>query len=142
MEASSRLAEGAPMLRDPQESGLSPDRPAAFRVDQMAGCVVLTAAGEIDVHSGVDFHHALDSATRLSPHVVIDLSAVTFIDSMGLGAIISARRRAVSGGGTILLVRPPAMARRLLAGTNLQQLLAVYESVDDAVRAVVAGGVV
>jgi anti-sigma B factor antagonist len=47
-------------------------------------------------------------------NVDVDLSEVTFIDSTGLGFLIRLRKVASPRGGTVTLIGPSAMCRRLL----------------------------
>ncbi len=51
--------------------------------------------------------------------VVVDLCQVTFMDSSGLGAIHTARRRAMKDGGTLVVSRPTPMVRRVFEITGL-----------------------
>ncbi len=108
---------------------------AWFRVEPAADCVVVTAAGEIDVESAVGLGEAVRESLQSSSRLVVDLSRVTFIDSTGLGALIDARRRAVAKGGSVSLVKPPDLVRRILAGTQLQHFLPVFESLRAALDA-------
>jgi anti-sigma B factor antagonist len=108
---------------------------AAFRLDTATGCVVVSAGGEIDLHTAAGLQQALHQAMQHSSCVIIDLSRVSFLDSSGLGVLIGARSRAQQLGGSVFLVRPPATVRKLLVGTRLQQSFPVYESVQEAVDA-------
>ena len=51
------------------------------------------------------------------------------------GVLIVASNRARQLGGSVALVSPPEMVRKILAGTQLQQAFSVYESIEDAVAA-------
>jgi anti-anti-sigma factor len=51
--------------------------------------------------------------------VVLDLCQLSFIDSSGLGAIHSARRTAIEGGGNLVVCRPNAMVYRVFEITGL-----------------------
>jgi anti-anti-sigma factor len=95
----------------------------------------VTAAGEIDVQTAVGLGQAVQESLPSSSRLVIDLSRVTFIDSTGLGALIDARKRAVANGGSVSLVKPPDLVRRILAGTQLQHVLPVFETLRAALDA-------
>ena len=117
-------------------SGWSNWPTAGFRVDAAEGYVVVSAYGEIDVNNLQGFANALAHAGKSSPRVVVDLAHVTFIDSSGLGALIAARRaQARSAGGSLVLVEPPEMLRRVLATVQLQQTLPMFDSLQQAVDA-------
>ena len=109
---------------------------AWFRVDPRPNCAVIIAGGELDMHRSVGLDRALRAAALFSPCLVIDLTAVSFVDSTALGVLISARRRLQSVGGQAMLVHPPALVRRLLAGTQLQQSFAVFETLDEAMATI------
>jgi len=107
---------------------------AGFRVDSAGGFVVVAAHGEVDLDTAAGLDRAVRAALRSCPHLVVDLTHVTFIDSSGLGVLVGARRMATALGGEVSLVHPPAQVQRILAGTRLQQSFAVYRSLEDAVR--------
>jgi anti-sigma B factor antagonist len=51
--------------------------------------------------------------------VVVDLLALTFIDSSGLGAIHAARRKVIEDGGNLVVCRPNPAVLRVLEITGL-----------------------
>lgn len=109
---------------------------AWFRVALLNDCAVVSTGGELDVDSAVGLDDALDFAARCARDVVIDMSRVTFVDSSALGVLLSARSRARESGGSLALVRPPELARRLLASTLLQTAFAVHETLGESIDAV------
>jgi anti-sigma B factor antagonist len=108
---------------------------AWYHIDQVDGCAIVRADGEIDAHTVHAFHETVAEAASLASHVIIDLSHVTFVDSSGLGGLIAARTSARHSGGSLALVSPPPMVRRLLGSTQLHDVFAIYESLDEAVHA-------
>lgn len=64
--------------------------------------------------------------------VLLDLSAVTFMDSTGLGLILKAYKKCKQSGGSLILLRPSAPVRSLITTLKLDRLLPVAETVDDA----------
>jgi anti-sigma B factor antagonist len=63
--------------------------------------------------------------------LVIDLSAVTFIDSGGLSLLVVLNRRQIERGGTTLLANPAPIVRRVLAITALDQVMEVTAPEDE-----------
>lgn len=117
--------------RADQQRGAPWDR-TWFRVEPFPGCVVVSAGGEIDAHYSPSLDRALRSAMQSSASVVVDLTEVSFIDSSGIGALIRARTLADETGGSVYLVDPPTMVRKILVGTQLQQSFVVCDSLDEA----------
>jgi anti-sigma B factor antagonist len=109
---------------------------AWFQVDTMPDCVVVTAAGEIDMSTSPGLDRAVEESLRSAPCLVIDLTRVEFMDSSGLGALLEARNQAREHGGSMLLVHPPEVVRNLLVRTQLQQTFTVYDTVDEATAAI------
>lgn len=124
------------MSRQVEQGGDLGDAPerAWYKVDQLDGCAVVHVGGEIDTHTVHAFHEAMTEASKLASHVVIDLSQVTFVDSSGLGALIVARNSAREGRGSVSLVSPPPVVRRLLGSTRLHDVFVIYESLAEAVE--------
>lgn len=79
----------------------------------MSGSAELRAAGSA----------ALGGAGH--PRLEIDLSAVSFIDSTGLGALIHLRNLTNEQTGTLLLVEPSEAVLRLLALTRLDDVFTI-----------------
>lgn len=108
---------------------------AGFRVFVVDGCSVVAAHGDIDLDSAVGLDQALHSALRSSPDVIIDLTHVLFIDSSGLGVLVRARRDAAALGGSMSLVQPPAIVRKILVGSQLHEFFAIFSTLDEALSA-------
>ena len=67
-----------------------------------------------------------------SSRIVVDLSATDFIDSSGLGALISGLKIARQEGGDLRIAATPKQVGTVLELTNLNRVLPTYESVDTA----------
>ena len=123
------------MSRDVQQSGDLRDESshAWYQIDRVGDCAVVHAGGEIDANTVQAFHETETEAASEASRVVIDLADVTFVDSSGLGALIAARRSARESGGSLVLVSPPPLVRRLLGSTHLDDVFAIYDSLDEAI---------
>jgi anti-sigma B factor antagonist len=63
-----------------------------------------------------------------SVHLVADLSAVEFIGSSGLGALVAIRREALAAGGSFRLRDPSRRVLRLLELTGMSQVFDIQWS--------------
>jgi anti-sigma B factor antagonist len=66
--------------------------------------------------------------------VIVDLTAVTFMDSTGLSILLNARRRYTAAGRTLLVLCPDGPARRVLRLSGLEETLSVCDSLGAALR--------
>ncbi len=90
--------------------------------------------GEIDFSVVPDMREAIDEALASAPEkLLIDLSAVLFIASDGLGVLIEAQRNAESNGRKLDLIKPQGHIFELLKTTQLTRLFNIFDSVDEAV---------
>ena len=82
---------------------------------------LVTATGELDVETAYDVYlAAIGQAQAGFTAVVLDLSEVTFIDSVGLGMLVRTRDDLTRDNGSRLRLRNPSdRVRRMLELTAL-----------------------
>jgi anti-anti-sigma factor len=83
--------------------------------------------GELDIHTTAQLQTALDAALHSRRLIVIDLRGLTFMDSTGLGALISANAVARRCGSRLVLIRGRDQVERLFELTGLTETLAVVD---------------
>jgi anti-anti-sigma factor len=66
--------------------------------------------------------------------IVIDLTEVVFIDSSGLGALISGLKATRQAGGDLRIAQVPQQVMTVLRLTNLDRVLRAYPTAADASR--------
>lgn len=100
------------------------------------GHTIVWAQGEIDIATVNGLMQELANAAHGHQcRVIVDLTDVTFMDSTGLNALVSARRKASAGGGEVQLVGACALVRKILRITGLDQIFPVYSTIDEAIGA-------
>ena len=86
--------------------------------------------GELDLAGKDRLQQAIDQAEEPPAGLlVLDLSALDFIDSTGLEVILRAARRARDSGRRLVVARPSEYVRRLLEMTAIDQSLDIVEDV-------------
>ncbi|MFI9561644.1 STAS domain-containing protein [Nonomuraea endophytica] len=85
------------------------------------GFVVVSAAGEVDLIGKPLLYGCVRAALQTHPEglLVIDLSAVSFMDAQGLSALVLSRQHALHHQRALALAGPSAAVRRLLQITAL-----------------------
>jgi anti-sigma B factor antagonist len=91
---------------------------------------IIAPVGELDLARVGDFRIELaDAAGRRAERVVVDLSAVSFIDSSGLSALVELHNRLRRDRRELAVVVPGGTAARVvLSLCGLQTRLAVFET--------------
>jgi anti-sigma B factor antagonist len=117
-----------------------PEQPSySVEHDPVEGALLVTAAGELDLAAAPRLATVLSIATHgAEPCVVLDLTAVDFVDSTALGTIMHASTEAEAVGKQMLVVALDGPVRRLLEITNLTGRFRVYPSREDALAAAAA----
>ena len=103
-------------------------------VTEHNGHTVLAVQGEVDVYTAPRLRERLvELVTEGKRKIVVDLEGVDFLDSTGLGTIISALKRVRTHGGDMRLVCTQPRIRRLFEITGLDKAVPLHASLDDAV---------
>lgn len=90
------------------------------------GSATVTLLGDLDIAAVDGFRRLLDDLFRDGhAELVLDLNKLGFLDSSGLGALISARRRAFAAGGGLTLVCDDNQVLRVLEITNLDKVFRI-----------------
>ncbi len=98
-----------------------------MRIDRLAtevrsedGTVVISLQGELDLAASGALDATIAAAAHDGPDVIIDLTALTFLDSTGLRAILEAVKTARDQGAAVAIVPGPVHVHRVfeLTGTD------------------------
>jgi anti-sigma B factor antagonist len=103
------------------------------------GFAVVAVSGELDIVTSRRFDEHLTEMRRHDDHVIIDLSAVDFMDTGSLAVIVGHWKQMQAAGGTLALAGARYRYTKTLWITGLADRLPLYESVDAAVAAGRAG---
>jgi len=117
MHSSHSASEAHRLLvdRDPTEDGVS----------------VVRLQGEADLHTAPILRESLNEAIDSTlTTLVVDLTGVTFIDSMMLGVLLSATKRARLQGAELRIVVDDPHVRRIFELTLLDRVMKLYPSVE------------
>ncbi|HEY7268052.1 MAG TPA: STAS domain-containing protein [Solirubrobacterales bacterium] len=123
----------------PPQSGGS-GQATALRVhieDSAEGPAVVSFSGELDLSGVARMEGALLEQIRQRPAVLVDLSALDFIDSSGIGALIQARR-AANGTPVSFLVGAGSQVERVFGIAGVGEALPLFSDRQAAMAAMAA----
>ena len=96
---------------------------------------VVVADGALDMSTAPMLAAALDEPIeRGKTHVVLDLSQVTFVDSMAVHVLMGAARELRQRFGKLVLVSSDANVRRIVELTRLDVVAPLYDTREAALR--------
>ncbi|MEV6599921.1 STAS domain-containing protein [Actinoplanes sp. NPDC051346] len=94
-------------------------------IERDGDTIVVAPEGDVDVDNAAVLRQVLHQVVdrRDCARLDVDMSAVTFLDSSGLGMLVAAHRAANARGITLTVRKPGPMVRMVLEVTNLHQVL-------------------
>lgn len=95
-------------------------------------CTVISLVGEADVSTPA-MGEALDAEVARHPRLlVVDLSALSFIDSAALSVLMRSHRALHRNGGIMALVSPSPAVARVLELIDIAHVIPIYASLNEA----------
>lgn len=105
-----------------------------MRTSQAAGDrTVVTVLGELDAHVAPDLQTRLDPLLTVpAAAIVVDLSAVPFIDSTGLGVLVTTLKRVREVDGSLDVVVTAPRVLKVFALTGLDVVIPLHATLAEA----------
>lgn len=95
------------------------------------GYTVVTPQGEVDLSTVESFRAVLNELfIQGRSHLLVDLDETTFLDSLGFGALVGARRRAYALNGSLGIVCSNDRILRLFEITALDRVFLITPTVE------------
>jgi len=104
-----------------------------IKTERTDGSCVITVAGEVDVYTSPtlkrEIARVMDDGCD---DVIVDLEKIGFIDSSGLGVLVSSLRAVREQGGTMRLVCTSDSILKIFRITGLDKVFPLFASVEEA----------
>lgn len=98
--------------------------------------VISLLASELDAGNVSEFREALANVLEDSDRfVLLDLSQVEFVDSSGLGTILSLLRRLIGAGGDLKVCGVDGPVRTLFELVRLHRVMDIFQDCESAIDA-------
>ena len=89
--------------------------------------------GELDAFTGPELREELAAAAEAGKKwLLLDMSAVQYIDSVGLGILVGATKRVTEKSGDVAVIGPRPNVLRVFEVSGTRELLNVVESLEEA----------
>jgi anti-sigma B factor antagonist len=99
------------------------------------GVIVLIASDHMDASNVKAFKEAMQPLLAANDTVLIDMSQLTFVDSSGLGALLSCLRTMNNKAGQLKLFAMAKPVQALFELMRMHRIFAIYETREQALAA-------
>jgi anti-sigma B factor antagonist len=105
-----------------------------INIEEKSGVTVFIISGRIDAGSADGLKKKFKENNQPGNNYVFDLGGVDFIDSTGLGSIVSALKSAVESDGNVKIAALQAKPRMVFEITRAYKIFDIFDDVDSAVE--------
>jgi anti-sigma B factor antagonist len=105
-----------------------------FPVQDKQEFSVVTLTGEVDLNNSPDARRIILNCLKKKRHVMVDMSAVDYIDSSGVASLVEGFQYARSNDLDFALVAVSDAAMSVLRLARLDQVFHIYPSLDYRLR--------
>ena len=103
----------------------------AFPVDEKHGFLVVQLRGDVDLSKSPAARKVILNCLKKMQHVMVDLSAVDYIDSSGVASLVEGFQYARSNNLEFGLVGVSEAAMKVLHLARLDQVFKIYATLDE-----------
>lgn len=97
--------------------------------------VAIVPVEELDASNSGEFKRDIAPVLEANTRLVLDLSQLRFVDSSGLGAMVSCLRQMTAKGGDLKLCGMSKQVRGLFELVRMHRIFDIYGSREEAVHA-------
>lgn len=105
-----------------------------------AAAIVLSTPDDLNRHTLAGFKDDVEPHVGAEgPGIVLDLAALNFVNSTGLGYIVHVGKRLAEQGRRLALARPSRSVDKLIRMIGLNQVLPLFKTLPEAAQHVESG---
>jgi anti-anti-sigma factor len=106
-----------------------------YTTDDDRQVIVIKPLGRLDITTAWQFRLKLQECiSRVSPHVVVNLSQVNFIDSSGLTSLVAGMRDADKVKGSFRICNVHPEAKLVFEVTMMDSVFEIFETEEEALQ--------
>jgi anti-sigma B factor antagonist len=105
------------------------------RREQEGRVTVVAASGEVDAYTGPELLEALTDSLQHDEGptwLLVDLTEVQYLDSIGLGILVQAAKEAAQGGGALAVACRTPVVLKVFDISGTREMLGVRETLEEA----------
>ncbi len=101
------------------------------RIKDENGTTVVTFEGDVDLESSPEARRILLDCLGRTSSLLVDLSAVTYIDSSGIASLVESFQNARKAGRHFALVAVSGSVLSVLRLSRLDKVFTIYDTLED-----------
>ena len=101
------------------------------RIKDENGATVVAFEGDVDLESSPEARKILLDCLGRTSSLLVDLSAVTYIDSSGIASLVESYQKARKAGGHFALVAASDSVLGVLRLSRLDKVFTMYDTLED-----------
>jgi anti-sigma B factor antagonist len=100
-----------------------------------SGTALVSVQGRLDAAAAPSFKEQISAAIgQGNVRLALHLAHVSFMDSTGLGALVSALKAARKANGDISIIAPSSQVQKLFRLTAMDRMFKIFETDDEALQ--------
>ena len=100
--------------------------------DEKSNELILSPIGEIDIYTSEQFKNTLlDNISKVKDRIIVDCESLEFIDSTGLGALVSVLKDSQENNKEIVLRKVKPNIKKFLFLTKLDEVFKIEDWYDE-----------
>ncbi len=107
-----------------------------FTTTSKGNCSIIALIGEIDLQTSPPAREQMLDALKKKYHLMVDMSAVEYIDSSGIASLVEGFQFAKTHNLTFGLVNISQATRQVLELARLDRIFLLFESLDEGLAAI------
>ena len=101
-------------------------------VESVDDVPVIRAAGELEIATVPEMRTKVTEVAERRPRaIVFDFRQLGYLDSSGLGILVSARKRLAAYGGEVVIITAQSAVLKALSLSGLDQIMRIYASEEE-----------
>ena len=106
-----------------------------MKIEYKEDYVLITPGKEIEVYNIAEIKESIfEILERGNKKIIINLEMVEYIDSSGLGVLVTVLKRVRNLEGKLILLNPRSVVKQILGLTNLDKVFSIEGSIESAVE--------
>ncbi len=107
-----------------------------FKIDKKGDVTIVVLPGDhLDANNSKEFKNDIEAVLKEYDKMIFNMEQLKFVDSSGLGAILSCLRKLNSKDGDLKLYGMSKSVRALFELVRMHRVFDIYNSEDEAIRA-------